>query len=264
MTESKLKATFVSLFPEAAASFLSTSVIGKAMAKGCFEFQAVNLRDFATDNYKSVDDTPCGGGPGQLMRIDIVTAALQSATKEPAKRRIILTDPAGPVFTAQDAKRLSAYEELIFVCGRYEGIDSRIYHYVDESFSIGDFVLTSGELAATVMLDATLRFVPAVLGNAASVEAESHASGLLEHSQYTRPIAFDGHEVPEWLLSGNHRNIADGRRAEQLLRTREVRPDLFARLELSDKDRKLLSEAERYGPFAWRSVVARNDVKICS
>jgi tRNA (guanine37-N1)-methyltransferase len=252
MTERKLTATLVSLFPEAVQAFLSTSVLGKALARGCFQINAINLRDFSTDNYKSVDDTPCGGGPGQLMRIDIVKSALDSVIANPsAKRRVILTDPAGPAFTAQDAQRLAQYEELIFVCGRYEGIDSRIYHYVDESFSIGDFVLTSGELAATVMLDATLRFVPAVLGNAASVDAESHASGLLEHSQYTRPIEFDGHQVPQWLLSGNHAKIALGRRAEQLVRTQKVRPDLFAHLELNEEDRKLLRQAEDFGPYPW-------------
>jgi tRNA (guanine37-N1)-methyltransferase len=143
------------------------------------------------------------------------------------------------------------YDHLVFVCGRYEGIDSRIYHYVDESFSIGDFVLTSGELAATVMLDATLRFVPAVLGNAASAEAESHVSGLLEHSQYTRPIEFDGHAVPAWVLSGHHVKIEEGRRTEQLVRTQKVRPDLFAQLKLSDKDKKLLRDADKFGPFPW-------------
>jgi tRNA (guanine37-N1)-methyltransferase len=253
MPDQKLTATLVSLFPEAVATFLSTSILGKAMAKGCFDFKTVNMRDFATDAYKSVDDTPCGGGPGQLMRIDIVTKALESALvgSDPAKRRVILTDPAAPVFTSHDAKRLAQYDHLVFVCGRYEGIDSRIYHYVDESFSIGDFVLTSGELAATVMLDATLRFVPAVLGNAASAEAESHVSGLLEHSQYTRPIEFDGHAVPAWVLSGHHVKIEEGRRTEQLVRTQKVRPDLFAQLKLSDKDKKLLRDADKFGPFPW-------------
>jgi len=253
MTNRTLSATFVSLFPESVSAFLSTSVLGKAMAKGCFSFSTVNMRDFATDAYKSVDDTPCGGGPGQLMRIDIVKNALQSAKDANAgkSQRVILTDPAGPLFSAADAKRLSDYDSLIFVCGRYEGIDSRIYSYVDESFSIGDFVLTSGELAATVMLDATLRFVPEVLGNAASADAESHASGLLEYSQYTRPIDYDGHQVPSWLLSGHHAQIADFRRAEQLLRTKMVRPDLFAKLMLDKRDQKLLESAEKLRPFPW-------------
>lgn len=255
MPERSLSATFVSLFPESVTSFLTTSILGKALAAERFSFNAVNMRDFATDAYKSVDDTPCGGGPGQLMRIDIAVAALRSATegKEPSKRRVILTDPAGPLFTSGDAKRLSQYDDLIFVCGRYEGIDSRIYHYVDESFSIGDFVLTSGELAATVMLDATLRFVPEVLGNAASAENESHADGLLEYSQFTRPIEFEGHCVPEWLLSGHHKKIAEGRKSEQLYRTAQVRPDLFSQVALNEKERTLLKKASDFGPFAWNS-----------
>jgi len=254
MSRRKLSATFVSLFPEGINAFLSTSILGKALSKGSFEFSFVNMRDYAKDAYKSVDDTPCGGGPGQLMRIDIVKDALDAAKNQrTGTTRVILTDPAGPLFQASDAKRLSEYDNLIFVCGRYEGIDSRIYNYVDESFSIGDFVLTSGELAATVMLDATLRFVPEVLGNAASAEAESHASGLLEHSQFTRPIEFDDKQVPAWLLSGHHAQISDNRRGEQLLRTKLVRPDLFAKLKLDKKDQKLMETAESLRPFPWES-----------
>lgn len=252
MPNPRLNATFVSLFPESATAFLTTSVLGKAHAANRFSFDTVNFRDFATDAYKSVDDTPCGGGPGQLMRIDIAVPALRKAIdgKTAETTRVILTDPAGPVFTSRDAKRLSDYENLIFVCGRYEGIDSRIYNYIDESFSIGDFVLTSGELAATVMLDAVLRFVPEVLGNAASAENESHADGLLEYSQYTRPIEFEGHKVPDWLLSGHHKNIEAGRRAEQLYRTSVVRPDLFSAVELNKNDRDLLDRAHQMG-FSW-------------
>jgi tRNA (guanine37-N1)-methyltransferase len=255
MNKPALTATFVSLFPEAAASYLQSSVLGKALSASRFGFRTINLRDFATDAYKSVDDTPCGGGPGQLMRIDIAVPALKSALEQtnPSSTRVILTDPAGPVFTAGDAKRLSQYENLIFVCGRYEGIDSRIYNYVDESLSIGDFVLTSGELAATVMLDATLRFVPSVLGNAASAESESHADGLLEYSQYTRPIEFEGHVVPEWLLSGHHQNIQKGRKSEQLYRTSKIRPDLFAERALDINEVELLRQAQQFGPYCWES-----------
>lgn len=255
MHKPSLTATFVSLFPEATAAYLQSSVLGKAQAAERFAFKTVNLRDFATDAYKSVDDTPCGGGPGQLIRIDIAVPALRHAlsTTDPTSRRVILTDPAGPLFTANDAKRLSEYRDLVFVCGRYEGIDARIYQYVDESLSIGDFVLTSGELAATVMLDATLRFVPEVLGNAASTEAESHCDGLLEYSQYTRPIEYEGHRVPDWLLSGHHQNIQKGRAAEQLYRTAKVRPDLLAQRALGPKDREAIDRAAQLGPFAWES-----------
>lgn len=254
-----LSAIFVSLFPESISGYLNTSIVGKALSNDKFSVDFVNLRDFATGNYKSVDDTPCGGGPGQLMRIDIVADAIRKATKDDTKKtRIILTDPAGPLFTSKDAQRLSEYENLIFVCGRYEGIDSRVHNYVDECFSIGDFVLTSGELAATVMLDATLRYVPGVLGNAASAQSESHQSGLLEHSQYTRPIEFEGHKVPDSLLCGHHKKIAEARKAEQLYRTKKVRPDLFSRLQLSQADRKLLDSAEEMS-FDWDSPI-QNDL----
>ena len=213
-----MQASFVSLFPESTRSVIQASIMGRAVQSGLLKINEVQIRDFATDKHKTVDDTPCGGGPGQIMKVDIVVAAIRSVLPG----RVILTDPAAKKFTQADAQRLSQYEHLIFVCGRYEGIDARIEHYVDEAFSIGDYVLTGGELPALVMLDATVRHIPGVLGNPESLLEESHLSEFVEYPQYTLPIDFEGHRVPDILLSGNHQKIDALRRAEQQARALRV------------------------------------------
>lgn len=224
-------ATFVSLFPEFFAELGRISIVGRALKTGLLKINTHNIRDFAQNKHKSVDDTPYGGGAGQLMRVDVVARAVDFAQKnsgvERARQRIILVDPKGSVFNAQAAERLATYDEVIFVCGRYEGIDARILHYVDESLSLGDFVLTGGELAAMTMADAIVRFVPGVLGNSESNKHESFSDNLLEHHQYTRPEEFEGHKVPEILLGGHHANIAAERKKEQIELTKKVRPDLL-------------------------------------
>lgn len=183
-----------------------------------------------------------------IMKIDVVAPAIEHAIAidqargATRKRRVILLDAAGPVFTAAHAERLSAYDQLVFVCGRYEGIDARVHPLVDEALSLGDFVLTGGELAAGVILDATVRFLPGVLGNDSSAQEESHQGGLLEHRQYTRPITWRGQAVPPVLLSGDHARIAKARRKDALLRTRENRPDLYEHHPLSKADQKLLDD----------------------
>lgn len=202
-----MKASFVSLFPESTRSMIEASILKRALKSGLLEINEVQIRDFAQDKHKTVDDRPCGGGPGQIMKVDVVVAALRSVLNPNEKTRIILTDPAAKQFKQADSQRLAEYEHLVFVCGRYEGIDARIKHYVDESFSIGDYVLTGGELPALVMLDATVRNIPGVLGNPESLKQESHQDGFLEHAQYTRPLDFEGHTVPEVLLSGDHEKI---------------------------------------------------------
>ena len=216
-----LKASFVSLFPEMTRSVVKASILGRAIEKNLLSVEEIQTRDFATNKHKTVDDTPYGGGPGQVMKVDVVTAALRSALDSKLKSRVILCDPAGKQFTQADAKRLADYEHLVFVCGRYEGIDARIEHYVDESLSIGPYVLTGGELPAMVMLDAVTRYVPSVLGNPESLEQESHAQGELEHRQYTRPVEFEGHRVPDVLLSGHHGEVEKARKEERVKRTEQ-------------------------------------------
>ena len=260
----KLTATFLSLFPESIRSVVQSSILGRAVKSGILQIHETQIRDYALDKRKTVDDSPCGGGPGQLMKVDVVVRALRAVicdnTVEPEQDkngvRIILVDPAGKLFTQNDAKRLTNYQHLVFVCGRYEGIDSRIHHYVDEILSIGDYVLTGGELPALVMLDAITRLVPEVLGNELSGISESHENGMLEGNQYTKPIDFEGHLVPEVSLSGNHRHIDQARLSERLLRTKLVRPDLFVKLHLNSHDVKLLEEAERQRPFSWEKEKA--------
>lgn len=226
-----MQASFVSLFPESIRSVVQASILGRAIESGLLKINEVQIRDFATDKHKTVDDTPCGGGPGQIMKVDVVVAALRSLLSvsghsglEPESgsqvqpgmtTRIILTDPAAKKFKQADAQRLSQYEHLIFVCGRYEGIDARIEHYIDEAFSIGDYVLTGGELPALVMLDAIVRHIPGVLGNPQSLEQESHLGEFVEYRQYTRPIEFEGHWVPEVFLSGDHQKIKAARLEDQ-------------------------------------------------
>jgi tRNA (guanine37-N1)-methyltransferase len=203
-----MKASFVALFPESIRSIVQASIMGRAAQAGLLEINEVQIRDFAIDKHKTVDDTPYGGGPGQVMKVDVVVKAIRSS----GGGRVILTDPAAKKFTQADAVRLANYDHLIFVCGRYEGIDTRINHYVDEAFSIGDYVLTGGELPALVMLDAIARHIPGVLGNPDSLKEESHTEGFVEYAQYTKPLEFEGHEVPEVLISGNHHKIAEFRR----------------------------------------------------
>lgn len=242
-------ATFVTLFPEAVRSYTSSSILGRAQKADRLVVDDVQIRDFALDKHKNVDDSPCGGGPGLVMRIDVVERALHAAIERdeeaagtPRRHRVVLFDAAGKTFTQADAERLATYDHVVFLCGRYEGIDARIHDVVDERISIGDFVLTGGEVAGMVVLDATARCLPGVLGNDASAVDESFENGLLEHRQYTRPITHNGRSVPEVLTSGNHGLIDKARRKDQLLRTQRLRPDLFADVELDKKTQKLLKD----------------------
>jgi tRNA (guanine37-N1)-methyltransferase len=189
-----------------------------------------------------VDDTAFGGGPGMVMKVDVVAAALRSLPVA-ENRVIVLTDPRGPLFSQADAEAWATTDQVVFVCGHYEGLDERIAdHLVDCRRSIGDFVLTGGELPALLMADAIVRLLPGVLGDAASHQDDSHShSGLLGHPLYTRPAEWEGHEVPEVLRSGDHAKIAQWRRREQLRLTRDLRPDLFAQADLSPQDIDLLS-----------------------
>jgi tRNA (guanine37-N1)-methyltransferase len=229
---------FLTLFPELIEPGLKASLLGKAAEKGLLSFGITQIRDFATDKHRTVDDTPYGGGEGMLLRVDVLHAAWQSVTgrdgaPEASRRRTILMSPQGPRLTQQKAKELAQYQELVLVCGHYEGVDERFIELCcDEELSIGDYVLTGGELPALVVTDCVARLISGVVGNDLSVtrdslESDEGGQTLLKYPQYTRPREFQGLAVPEILLGGNHGEIDRWRRAESLSRTRRKRPDLL-------------------------------------
>jgi tRNA (guanine37-N1)-methyltransferase len=213
--------------PDLVRAPLGGSMIGRAAEAGTIAIGVHDIRDFAGNKHRTIDDAPFGGGPGMVLRVDVVAAAL-AAVRRPESRVLLMT-AAGEPFAQAAARRLAGLPHLVLVCGHYEGIDARIEALVDEQVSLGDFVLTGGELAAAAVVDAVARLVPGVLGNSASPAEESFAEGLLEYPQYTRPRSWNGAEVPEVLLSGNHARIAAWRRAQAEARTRDRRPDLWAR-----------------------------------
>jgi len=237
--------TVLTLFPGMFEGPLSESLLGKAIAAGRLEVECVDPRGFATDRHRSVDDEPFGGGDGMVMKPEPLVACLEHVRETRAPEAVWLLSPQGRPLTQDLVRELAGHESLALVCGRYEGFDERVRHFVDGELSIGDYVLSGGEPAAWVVIDALARWVPGVLGNAGSLEQESFESGLLEYPQYTRPREFGGLEVPEVLLSGDHARIARWRRQQALARTRARRPDLFARLTLSEEDQALL---EATGP----------------
>ena len=220
-----LNVTVLTVFPELFPGFLGYSLTGKALEEQKWQLQAVNIRDYAFDRHKSVDDTPCGGGAGMIMRPDVLGRAIEA---NHTRGRIIYMSPKGRPLTQKLVHELSCEEELTIVCGRFEGIDERVIEaYNVEEISIGDYILTGGEQAAQIMLDAVVRLLPGVLGNEASLEDESFENFLLEYPQYTRPTEWEGRGVPEVLLSGHHRKIADWRREQAEIATKAKRPDLF-------------------------------------
>jgi len=232
----------LTLFPALLQGPFSESILGKAVDKGLIRVNLHNLRDWAEGKHQVTDDTPYGGGDGMVMKVEPVARALADLKRKSPESRILLMSPQGKTFHQEDAERLSKESGLIFVCGRYEGFDERIRSLVDEELSLGDFVLTGGELAAATIVDATARFVPGVLGAAGSAMTDSFSDGLLEYPQYTRPAEFDGMRVPEVLASGNHQAIAEWRRKEQLRRTLQRRPELLETAPLTDKDKIFLAE----------------------
>ena len=230
----------LTLFPAMLESPLQASILGKAVEKELISVGLHNLRDWAEGRHQVTDDTPYGGGDGMVMKVEPVARALDDLKKEQPDSRVLLMSPQGRTFSQADAERFSREDGLIFVCGRYEGYDERIRSLVDEEVSLGDFVLTGGELAAAVILDATARLVPGVLGAEGSALTDSFSDGLLEYPQYTRPADFKGMAVPEVLTSGHHQEIARWRRQEQLRRTLQRRPDLLEKAPLNDEDRAFL------------------------
>jgi tRNA (guanine37-N1)-methyltransferase len=229
-------AKVLTLFPETFPGVLGASLTGRALQRGLWALEPIDLRTFGTGRHRQVDDTPAGGGAGLVMRADVLGRALDMAAtgtpEEPARWPRLYLSPRGAPFTQEMARRLAGAEGVTILCGRFEGVDQRVIdHFALEEVSLGDFVLTGGEIAAQAMLDATVRLIPGVLGNAASTEEESFSDGLLEHPQYTQPRDWRGHAIPEVLLSGNHGEIARWRREQAERLTRERRPDLWARVQ---------------------------------
>ncbi|MEN0079670.1 MAG: tRNA (guanosine(37)-N1)-methyltransferase TrmD [Pseudomonadota bacterium] len=226
------KAKVLTLFPEVFPGVLGASLTGKALNQGLWALETKDLRGFGLGKHRNVDDTPAGGGAGLVMRADVLAAALDEAQngvpEDPAAWPRIYLSPRGRPFTQTDAQRYAAAQGITLVCGRFEGVDERVIeHYALEEISIGDFVLTGGEIAAQALIDATVRLIPRVLGNQASVEDESFSNGLLEHPHYTKPATWQGRTIPDILLSGHHGDIARWRLGEAERLTKERRPDLW-------------------------------------
>lgn len=237
----------MTLFPDMVWNGLNTSITGRAIEKNIFELNIVNIRDYSTDKHKHVDDYPYGGGAGMVMQPGPVYDCYQDIVKDMQKKpRVVYMTPQGKVFSQAIAEELSNEEELVFLCGHYEGIDDRVLdEIVTDYLSIGDYVLTGGELPAMVMIDSISRLIPGVLNNDVSAEYESFQDGLLEYPQYTRPETFRGQKVPEVLLSGHHGNIEKWRREQSLKRTLERRPELLDEAELTNEDKKTLEKLRK-------------------
>ncbi len=240
-----MKFDVLTLFPDMFESPFAESILGKAIGKGLMSISAHNLRDWAAGKHQVTDDTPYGGGDGMVMKPEPVARAVAALKEECPGSKVLLMTPQGKRFSQADAQALTKEPGLIFLCGRYEGFDERIRPMVDAEYSLGDFVLTGGELPAMVMIDAIARLLPGVLGSVGSALADSFSDGLLEHPHYTRPVEFEGQRVPDVLLSGNHGEIARWRRRKQLERTLQRRPDLLDEAPLSEEDLRLLKEIRR-------------------
>ncbi|WP_438319055.1 tRNA (guanosine(37)-N1)-methyltransferase TrmD [Sporosarcina sp. FA9] len=242
-----MKVDVLSLFPEMFEGVLHSSIMKKAQANDAVSFNVINFRDYATDKHHKVDDYPYGGGAGMVLKPEPLFAAIEAVTVNTEKPpRIILMCPQGEKFTQKKSEELSSEEHLIFICGHYEGYDERIRDVlVTDELSLGDFVLTGGEIAAMAIIDSVVRLLPNVLGNVDSPMLDSFSTGLLEHPQYTRPANFKGMEVPEVLLSGNHAKINQWREEQSLIRTYERRKDLLESAPLTDFQRKLLKQLEQ-------------------
>lgn len=230
----------ITLFPAMFAGVFAESIIGRAVARALVEIRIIDLRAYGEGRHRVVDDTPYGGGGGMVLKPGPIAAALAEI---PERGRVVLTTPRGRLFKQADALRLRDYQAITLICGHYEGIDERVSDlFVDEELSIGDYVLTGGELPAMVITDAIVRLIPSALGKDSTATGDSHYAGLLEHPHYTRPPEFEGLKVPEALLSGDHARIERWRRKTALKKTRAARPDLLEALELTPADRALLAE----------------------
>lgn len=239
-----MKCDVITIFPEIVHAYLGEGILKRALEKKLIEIRIHNLRDFAKDKHKTVDDYPYGGGAGMVMKPEPFFSAVETLCPERTKRRVIMLSPAGNKFDQDMAAELSREKRnLLLLCGRYEAIDERVrIALVNDEISVGDYILTGGELPALVIIDAVARLIPGVLGDERSAEEDSFSSGLLDYPHYTRPPVFMGKEVPEVLLSGNHKEIWQWRRKEALRRTIERRPELLDKFILSDEDYTLIRE----------------------
>jgi tRNA (guanine37-N1)-methyltransferase len=233
-----MKISILTLFPEMFSIF-DHSIIGRARENNIIDIELLNIRDYTLNKHKKVDDYPYGGGAGMVMAAQPIVDTIRKA-KEDNKGKVVFLGPRGKTFNQEIAKELSKEDNLIFLCGHYEGIDERIYKYIDMEVSLGDFVLTGGEMAAVPVIDSILRLIPGVLGKEESFMEESFYNGLLEYPQYTRPEEFEGDKVPDILLSGHHENIRKWRRMKSLEITKKSRPDLYKNVALTKEDIKLL------------------------
>jgi tRNA (guanine37-N1)-methyltransferase len=239
-----MKCDVLTIFPEIFNAYLSEGMLKRASQKGLIDIHVHNLRDYTKDKHRTVDDYPYGGGSGMVMKPDPFFAAIEALNPDPLKRRVITLSPAGKQFNQEMALELSTEpRQLIFLCGRYEAVDERVrIALADDELSIGDYVLTGGELPSLVIIDAVARLIPGVLGDEHSAEIESFSWGILDYPHYTRPPEFEGLKVPEVLLSGNHKDIERWRRKEALRRTVLRRPDLLEKFSLTEEDKKLMNE----------------------
>ena len=237
----------LTLFPEMIEQGMGTSIMGRAMEQGLIRLTATNIRDFSTNKHMKVDDYPYGGGAGMVMQAEPVYLAYESIQKKLGYRpRVVYLTPQGEVFHQTMAKELAKEKDLVFLCGHYEGIDERVLdEIVTDYVSIGDYVLTGGELPAMIMIDAISRLVPGVLHNDVSAEFESFQDNLLEYPQYSRPEVWHDRKVPEILMSGHHANIEKWRREQSVIRTAKNRPDLLEKAELTEKEKKLAEEVQK-------------------
>ena len=238
----------LTLFPGMFDGPLTESILKRAAESGLISVRCHNIRDYAKDKHRSADDAPYGGGTGMIMKVEPLAGCIEAVKEERPRSKVVLTSPRGRTFSQELAREFADEPGLIIICGRYEGVDERVSSlYVDHEISLGDFVLTGGELAAMVIVDAVSRFIPGVLGGAGAAHTDSFSDGLLEYPQYTRPPEFRGMTVPAPLLSGNHAEIARWRREQSLLKSRRVRPDLLASAPLTEKERRWLANSEGEG-----------------
>lgn len=238
-----MKFDILTLFPNMFSSPFQESIIGRAIKNGIIEIRTINIRDFSTDKHKTVDDIPYGGGHGMVMKVEPIVRAIRWVKSQDPSSWTIYLSPQGKPLNQKKVEELSKKSHLILICGRYEGVDERVREfYIDEEISIGDYILTGGELAAMVLIDSVSRLIPGVLGTEESAKEESFKDFLLEYPQYTRPFDFEGHKVPEVLVSGNHLAISEWRRKEAIKRTYKKRPDLLANAILTDEDKSFIEE----------------------
>ena len=249
-----MKIDIISLFPEMCEAVMSESIIGRARKSGAVDIECHQLRDYALNKHKRVDDTTYGGGMGMLMMAEPIAVCFEALCECRGERpHFVYMSPRGELLTQEKIKNLAHYDSMAILCGHYEGVDQRVLdEYIDEEISIGDYVLTGGELPALILADAVCRMVPGVLSDEECFELESHYNGLLEYPQYTKPAVWRNREVPEVLLSGHHANIEKWRREQALLCTLEHRPDMLKTAPLTETDKKFLNECEIKGKSAYQ------------